>query len=258
MICNYKSNNASFGYNIQAGGFLPGKMSELTKNKIGAANTIHRKIYSYDRNTGEFLKAYETLSDATKDVGFKDNSSVSAVCNYRCKSRKGIIFRYADTAGLKYGEPLPAIEMEKSGNTRLCPILQYTTDGKFIKRWQCIRDAELAFGHEQGKTLIWHCCNDKKPTALGYIWRYENELFVSDKDWPDHIPIPYSKVKRRIVNQYDLQGNYIASFSSTGEAARKTGSSQGSISAVCCRKAGHYTSNNFIWRYDDDDEFKCA
>lgn len=48
------------------------------------------------------------------------------------------------------------------------------------------------------------------------------------------------------VNQYDLNGNYIATYNSTMEATRKLGINR-NISACCLGKAK--TCGGYIWRY---------
>ena len=51
----------------------------------------------------------------------------------------------------------------------------------------------------------------------------------------------------REVNQYDLNGVFLAKFNSLTEASIKTGSSRSKISA-CCRNK-RKTTNNFKWEY---------
>lgn len=51
------------------------------------------------------------------------------------------------------------------------PILQYTKDGKLVAKWEGAKEAEKALGILDGN--IWLCCNKKRKTAGGYVWRYE-------------------------------------------------------------------------------------
>lgn len=53
------------------------------------------------------------------------------------------------------------------------PILQYTKDGEFIRRFNSAEEAgEELFTHPNGIRM---CCKKKRETAGGYRWRYENE-----------------------------------------------------------------------------------
>ena len=48
------------------------------------------------------------------------------------------------------------------------PINQYTKDGKFIKRWDCIKDAQ----YELKCSHISKCARGIYKTSGGYIWKY--------------------------------------------------------------------------------------
>lgn len=50
------------------------------------------------------------------------------------------------------------------------PINQYTKEGVFIKKWDCIMDIqrELGFDHRQ----INNCLKHRQKTAKGYVWQY--------------------------------------------------------------------------------------
>jgi len=53
------------------------------------------------------------------------------------------------------------------------------------------------------------------------------------------------------VDQFDLDGNYIATHPSQMEAQRVTGASHASISACCKHKKNYYTANGFKWEYHE-------
>ena len=55
----------------------------------------------------------------------------------------------------------------------------------------------------------------------------------------------------RQVNQYDLKGNYIATFNSLMDAQRKTGIAQKNIFWVVSHKS--YSAGGYQWKYIDDD-----
>jgi hypothetical protein len=54
------------------------------------------------------------------------------------------------------------------------PILQYDTQGNFIKEWNTIKEASRKLNIEE--TNISRCCKKEKyrKTAGGYIWRYKD------------------------------------------------------------------------------------
>ena len=51
----------------------------------------------------------------------------------------------------------------------------------------------------------------------------------------------------KAVNQYDLDGNYIATYKSSYEAEKITGVGRASIGG-CCRKE-HNTAGGYIWKF---------
>lgn len=57
---------------------------------------------------------------------------------------------------------------------------------------------------------------------------------------------------RKQVSQYDLDGNYLATYKSAADAQKITGCDSSQITAICRGKA--YTSKGFQWRYGDSKE----
>lgn len=53
------------------------------------------------------------------------------------------------------------------------------------------------------------------------------------------------------IEQYDLEGNHVASWESASAASRETGCDRRSI-AKCCNRQ-QYTSNGYIWRFTGDE-----
>lgn len=259
LIKKFDSTNRDKGYNIQHGGNTVGTMSEETKKKISKANKgkpswikgkhhseetkrkigqINMKkqhIYQYNRYTGDFLNEFSNLNEASSVLGI-DKNSICSVCNNRAKSIGGYIFKYK-TDDLIFGEKLKLNEFEKNKNTHLRPVRQYEKDGTFIKEYPSIKDAELAFNKKQGGTLIWHCVNHKKPSALGYLWSYTNEDVV----------IPKSK-REKAVNQYDINENFLRQFSSVKKAAQFVNVTDNTL-IVHLKDKNIIPYKGYIWKY---------
>lgn len=53
------------------------------------------------------------------------------------------------------------------------PVIQFSLDGKFIKKWKCVMDVQRELGIDNGS--VSKCCKGKLKTAGKYIWRYEIE-----------------------------------------------------------------------------------
>lgn len=52
-------------------------------------------------------------------------------------------------------------------------IIQFTKDGEFVKVWETCISIKHELGYNQ--TSIWECCDGKRKTAYGYLWRYATE-----------------------------------------------------------------------------------
>lgn len=258
LIKKYELNNRSIGYNIAKGGngfymselakekisksnkgktsWIKGKHhTDETKRKIGEANLKTPRIIQYNRYTGDFIGVYNNATE-TESKTKVPKHEIYNICNKNAKATKGYIFRYESDTYIPY-QSLPYKDMENNKNTHMRPVCQYDLEGNFIKEFSSIKEAENYFGKKTGKTLIWHCVNHKKPSAIGYLWAYKGED-----------PIPYKTKKTKKVNQYDLSYNFIQTFSSVKEASRSVnGCDNSMISHLKSETITPY--KNYIWKY---------
>ena len=131
------------------------------------------------------------------------------------------------------------------------PIVQFSLDGSFLKKWYSITEAEKALKLPLGMlTLSLKKITHK--TGAGFIWFYE-------KDFNNNIPLKLDidiikkltirndeKIKRKIV-QFSKKGEIIKNWNSIAEASRETKISPSSIVDVC--KKRKKTAGEFIWKY---------
>jgi len=113
--------------------------------------------------SGELLAEYKSGAEAEREtgVGFVN---ISSVCRKRprCKTAGGYVWRFKD-------DPFGVVV-----NKNFMPVLQFTKDQKFIKDWASIKEAMISLNI--GKTdpsNICSCCNNKRHTAYGFIWKYK-------------------------------------------------------------------------------------
>lgn len=55
-------------------------------------------------------------------------------------------------------------------NRETVAVLQYTNDGKFIKKWDSIAEAQKYTGADT--SAIIRVCKGKQKTSMGYLWQY--------------------------------------------------------------------------------------
>ena len=53
-------------------------------------------------------------------------------------------------------------------------VLQYTSDKKLIKEWDCIKDISRSLGYNYGYIIA--CCQRKYKLGHNFIWRYKEEI----------------------------------------------------------------------------------
>jgi hypothetical protein len=120
------------------------------------------------------------------------------------------------------------------------PILQYSSEGIFIKEWANISEAQEAYQTHH----IPACATGKRNFAAGFIWRYK----TSD-DIPQTIGIPKPKGNREIA-QVDEAGNIIRKFSTIREASKALGLSYTGVCAVL-QGLQRKTGDNYRFIYLD-------
>lgn len=129
------------------------------------------------------------------------------------------------------------------------PVLQYSLDGNFIKKYDYIKQVYEELGILG--TNISRVCLGKKQSIGGYIWKHYTKNFK--KKIPSLVDNrQYSGANNpnsRGVDKYDLNGNYIESYSYVKLASIKTGISKRGIGYCCIGK--QQSSGGFIWKYSD-------
>lgn len=96
------------------------------------------------------------------------------------------------------------------------PIIQYDLNGKFIKEWNSISEADLIIRNKkEGSTSIGSCLEGKTSKAYGYIWRYKCDDIRK-------LDLPIHKFCKR-VEQYSINNEFIKEYTSATEVKKLTG-----------------------------------
>lgn len=176
LIAFYKSNQKDFGYNIENGGNVTGTHSEETKRKIGMRHK--GRIFSEETK--------RKMRENHADVSGKNNPHYGKhyspeVRKRMSEARKG---KQLGTENPMYGkthsEDVRKIQSEhRKGkcvgalNHKSKSVIQFSISGEFIKKYECISDAERALNIPQGGGgHISSCAKGKSKSAYGYIWKY--------------------------------------------------------------------------------------
>lgn len=123
------------------------------------------------------------------------------------------------------------------------PVYQYTLDGNFVAKHKCCSDVEKMMGTYHG-AMVHVMYESKTGKWKGYRWSFEPR---TKEYWQAHSI--KGSAKRRRVNQYDLNMNYIRTYNSVSEAAADNGVSISCVS-LCCRTKSTI-AKKYLWRYTD-------
>jgi len=220
LIALWDLTNEKKGYNVSSGGW--GKsgchLSEETKKKIGESNK-GKKISKEQR---------ERLSERTKG---------------KPSPRKGVKLteeqKHQMSLRLK-GKPLSPEKYQKLLNALAKPVLQFDFNGKFIKEYISIIDAERQTG--VSNVNISRCCLGKVYSANSYIWIYK-ESYSLNLLLERLITIREINNISKEVEQYTIDDIYVTTFPSIRKAAKFVGIAPVNIKKVCDgkrNKAGGY------------------
>lgn len=152
------------GYNENPGGGY---------GNIAAINKTKKTIYCYDLE-GNFIKKYDSLSDAERETNIS-NSNIS-----RAAKNQGRTEQYQWS--YEYIENFPPYKRkcyigQKYNGENLKRVNQYDKNGKYIATYFSITEAAKQTG--ANATCIGEICKEKgkgkRKTSGGFIWRYEGD-----------------------------------------------------------------------------------
>lgn len=140
------------------------------------------------------------------------------------------------TKGIKYIDHINRIFAK--------PVLQYSTSGQFIAKYNSANEAGRVLGRLNGSNII-KCCKGEIKTSLGYIWKYEDDDITIE----ELVKTKKKKTTGKVVLQFDLENNFIAEYESC-EKAGKLLNKSGSVINRCAR-GERKTAYGYKWKYKD-------
>lgn len=168
--------------NKQTGGYCAVKLSL----KNGVSNQVNLKVHRLVAEA--FIPNPENKPQVNHDNNLKIDNAVGNLIwatqseNIQHSFNNGFHKPHADW--LAFG----------AKNPKSKPVEQYTIDGKYITTHDSQRGAYRATGVDQ--SMIWHCCNGKRPTGGGFKWKYPEGISLGDKGAVKTNPNYYKKTKK--------------------------------------------------------------
>lgn len=134
--------------------------------KPSITNSGYLQVVLFKNNVGTTCKIHRLVAEA-----FLPNPN-----NYPCVNHKNCIKTDDTVENLEWCDyqynNTYADRMDKIKQKLSKPVLQYDLDGNFIKEWNSPLEASITlFGKKVFS--IYECCNGKRKSAGGYIWKYK-------------------------------------------------------------------------------------
>lgn len=179
------------------------------------------KTYQYN-DKGEFICEYISINDASKAVNRNLRSLQRALEN----KTKCAGYFWTNT---KYNK-LDLSKMHPYEGHEVIPVFQYNDKGEYECCYESIRGAS--------RVLNIHSANISDAIKLGTICngKYYTNIYSTN-----YSIAKYKQIQSYQVHQYDLEGNYIASYNTMADAKRATGIKSDIYKAIRLgRLAGNY------------------
>ena len=215
------------------------KTDPLCMNRCPGGGCVFAKtksVVQYDLE-GNVLNEFESVVEAERST---NAVKITGCCKGYNSTSGGFIWRFKDDSFDKYYVPKKIGEHKNKQK-----INQYNIDGKFIKTWESIADAAKEIGNTTTTGVIRKCLNHSKKcnTAYGYRWEFYNG------NTDDIEPLQVKSIHP--VDQYDLEGNFIARHRSCQAASIATGHKH--VEGIMkCAEGLQESSYGYKWKYVND------
>lgn len=224
LIAYYDSTNRDKGYNIDKGGSGAERLTEETKRKISES---HKGIIPNEETRKKLSKAKSGKNNP--NYGKKMSDKHKEILR---KSRENYV-RTQET-------------IDKVIKARGYVVFQYDMYGNYIQKFYSANDAGRKLNISMSS--IKQCCKKNYSHAGGYLWRYEKDGYIENHNIDEEARnIKFGNGVA--VDQFDLNGNYINTYSSCVEAARQMNCSTSNIRDCLKNRQAH--AKGFKWKYHE-------
>jgi group I intron endonuclease len=194
-IALFNSFNSKFGLNSTSGGKTPKKLDKQKRtqewnDKISKSHIGKKRLPFSDewkQNISKSLKGIvrgDTWLLNIKKAAIKRKENGGYIISEEQKEKLKISIKnyYNSQIGIERRNEISV----KAKKTFSIPVMQYTMNNEFIKKWDSARQAALGIGIKHPNLV--NCTNGKSKSAGGYIWKKENvSSFTANEEtfWND-------------------------------------------------------------------------
>jgi NUMOD1 domain len=218
--------------------YLPSSRA-VAEAREAAVNARKTQVLQYNLN-GDFITEFKSLNEASKKVGVVP-SAIGQNLNSFTKSAGGFQWRFK-TKDYKY-----KIEPYVILNNGL-PVGQYDINGKLIKAFESLLEAERITGHTEGSIRAAMNRGAKLKNTSYFFIQFNKYQKIPLEIEPFVIPIHGFSIP--VVQISGDNKYFIKEFPSVTHAAKSLEKNTGHISSACLGK--RETAYGYIWKYRSD------
>lgn len=127
-------------------------------------------VVQYDLD-GNFIKRFDSLINAAASLNLSKHN-LSSCCNGKQKSYGGYLWAYE---GEKPPKPYLDKRIGHTTSSAARKIKQFNKQNEFIEEYISAHEAARQIGKPKCANHITECCQGKRKTCEGYIWKYSEE-----------------------------------------------------------------------------------
>lgn len=206
------------------------KLTNLT-NGGGVGNVNYIPVYQFDE-FGNFIKKYDSITDASNSV-MVSISKISVALDQKINKSSAGFYWFTSV------EKSKNIVFRKAAKRNI-PIVQYSLDGKFIKKFKGQEEAERITNISA--KLINKCLRKKGyDQAGGYMWFYEKNAPLEIKYRGRYLSKPIMK--------FTTNDEFVEEYTSIEEATIKNNFKSNIITSNLRGKTK--TAGGYVWKYKE-------
>lgn len=197
-----------------------------------------KEVLQYDLN-GKFIASYDSVDSAAEKINHHA-SSIRQVCNHHLHTAFGYIWCHADEQ-----KTIQELINEIPKSKREKQVEQYNLEGKLINTYDSCAAASRKLNISA--CTIEQAARGELFSCAGFLWKYtEDETNINEKVQKNQNKKDY---KKRKIDQYDLEGNFIISHNSAKEASLFINKEQGASSITKACRGKLKTAYGYKWSY---------
>lgn len=234
------------------------KVVELHKNGKGKHSRVHRLVaMTFIPNPNNYKEVnHKDENPANNNVNNLEWCTSEYNNNYGTRTKRASESlkgkHHSKESKKKISEKMKGKNKSKD-NPASKSILMYDKEGNFIRRFECIADANEYFGKDRTCNGICGCLRGKKKTAYGFIFIYvDDDQDILRKKISEVNNNKSGEAHKKPILMFDKEGNFIRRFECVKDTDEFFGKKDASSSVSACLTGRRKTAYGYVFKYADE------